>query len=82
MNGSAPLRLNAPLSLLATCIGNTIQETATFRYQLEKEYFSEKIAEMIYPKENSSEFLKLAEQKAEYKKLTNLKQGKIDFKNA
>jgi predicted CopG family antitoxin len=50
--------------------------------QLEKEYFSEKIAEMIYPKENSSEFLKLAEQKAEYKKLTNLKQGKIDFKNA
>ncbi|HBH47434.1 MAG TPA: transcriptional regulator [Bacteroidales bacterium] len=50
--------------------------------QLEKEYFSEKIAEMIYPKENSSEFLKLAEQKAEYKRLTNLKQGKIDFKNA
>jgi predicted CopG family antitoxin len=50
--------------------------------QLEKEYFSEKIAEMIYPKENSSEFLKLAEQKAEYKKLTKLKQGKIDFKNA
>jgi transcriptional regulator with XRE-family HTH domain len=34
--------------------------------QLEKEYFSEKIAE----------------QKAEYKKLINLKQGKIDFKNA
>ncbi len=50
--------------------------------QLEKEYLSEKIAEMIYPKENSSEFLKLAEQKAEYKRLTNMKQGKIDFKNA
>lgn len=50
--------------------------------QLEKEYFSEKIAEMIYPKENSSELLKLAEKKAEYKKLKNLKQAKIDFKNA
>ena len=50
--------------------------------QLEKEYYSEKIAEMIYLKENSSELLELAEQKAEYKKLINLKQGKIDFKNA
>ncbi len=39
--------------------------------QLEKEYYSEKIAEIIYPRENSSELLKLAEQKAEYKKLTN-----------
>lgn len=50
--------------------------------QLEKEYYSEKIAEIIYPRENSGELLKLAEQKAEYMKITNLKQGKIDFNNA
>ncbi|WP_242202613.1 helix-turn-helix domain-containing protein [Aestuariivivens insulae] len=47
--------------------------------QLENEFISEKIAEMIYPKENTSELLKLAEKKAHYKKLRNLSQGKIGY---
>lgn len=49
--------------------------------QLEREYFSEKIAEMIYHNEQSSELLKLAEEKAQYFRKINLIQGKIDFIN-
>ena len=46
---------------------------------LEREYFSEKIAEIIYPYEQSSELLQLAEQKAKYFRTKNLEQGKINF---
>jgi len=47
--------------------------------QLEREYYSEKIAEIIYPKEDSNELLKLAEEKANYMRISNLKQGEIKF---
>ncbi len=47
--------------------------------QLEKEYFSEKIAEILYPQENSEEVMELAEQKAKYMRTRYQKQGKINF---
>ncbi|MCH8490674.1 MAG: helix-turn-helix domain-containing protein [Oceanicaulis sp.] len=47
--------------------------------QLEHEYFSEKIAEIIYPQEETSEILKAAEEKVKYLKTKNQKQGKINF---
>lgn len=47
--------------------------------QLEHEYFSEKIAEIIYPQDEPSQLLKAAEEKAKYMKIRNLKQGKINF---
>jgi|SRR5690554_1549233 len=47
--------------------------------QLEHEYFSEKIAEIIYPQEETSEILKAAEEKAKYLRTKNQKQGKINF---
>lgn len=47
--------------------------------QLEHEYFSEKIAEIIYPQDEPSQLLKAAEEKAKYMKNRNLKQGKINF---
>lgn len=46
---------------------------------LEHEYFSEKIAEMIYPQEEASELLKAAEEKAKYLRIKKLEQGKINF---
>ena len=47
--------------------------------QLEHEYFSEKIAEIIYPQEETTELLKAAEEKAKYLRIKKLKQGKINF---
>lgn len=47
--------------------------------QLEHEYFSEKIAEIIYPQDEPTILLKAAEEKAKYMKFRNLKQGKINF---
>ena len=47
--------------------------------QLEHEYYSEKIAEIIYPQDEPSHLLKAAEEKAKYMKIRNLKQGKINF---
>ena len=47
--------------------------------ELKKEYYSEKIAEIIYSQSNSSELLELAEEKAEYFRTKNQKQGIIDF---
>ena len=47
--------------------------------ELEQEYFSEKIAEIIYPHDEPSRVLKLAEEKAVYMKSKNIKQGKINF---
>ena len=59
--------------------------------QLEHEYFSEKIAEIIYPQDEPSQLLKAAEEKAKYMKIRNLKQtqknafehlGKFSFEGA
>jgi len=47
--------------------------------QLEHEYFSEKIAEIIYPQEEPSKLLKTAEEKAKYMRIKNQQQGKINF---
>lgn len=47
--------------------------------QLEHEYFSEKIAEIIYPQEETSELLKAAEEKAKYLRIKKHQQGKINF---
>ncbi|GAB1450342.1 hypothetical protein MASR2M47_03980 [Draconibacterium sp.] len=46
---------------------------------LEHEYFSEKIAEIIYPQKEPALLLKAAEEKANYMRIKNQKQGKINF---
>jgi len=46
---------------------------------LEQEYFSEKIAEIIYNYHEPKNVLKLAEEKAKYFKLKNTIQGEIKF---
>ena len=47
--------------------------------KLEHEYFSEKIAEIIYPQEEPRELLKAAEEKAKYLRIKKQRQGKINF---
>jgi transcriptional regulator with XRE-family HTH domain len=47
--------------------------------ELEHEYFSEKIAEIIYPQDEPSRVLKLAEEKANYMRIKNQKQGNLNF---
>lgn len=47
--------------------------------QLEHEYFSEKIAEIIYPREEPKQLLIAAEEKARYMRIKNQQQGKINF---
>lgn len=47
--------------------------------ELEKEYYSEKIAEIIYSYDEPRNVLKLAEEKAKYFKSKNIKQGEIKF---
>jgi len=46
---------------------------------LEHEYYSEKIAEIIYPQDEPAMLLKAAEEKARYMRIKNLKQGTINF---
>jgi len=46
---------------------------------LEQEYFSEKIAEILYPQDEVEEVLKLAEEKVKYLKIRRTLQGKITF---
>ena len=46
---------------------------------LQKEYYSEKIAELIYREDNSADLLSLAQEKAKYLKLKNLYQGNLNF---
>jgi len=46
---------------------------------LEREFYSEKIAEIIYQEPNSSELLKLAEEKAKYFRTKKAKQGNLNF---
>jgi transcriptional regulator with XRE-family HTH domain len=47
--------------------------------QLEHEYLSERIAELIYPQEEPKQLLLDAEEKAKYMRLKNQKQGTINF---
>lgn len=47
--------------------------------KLEHEYFSEKIAEIIYLQEEPKQLLKVAEEKAKYMRTRNQEQGKINF---
>lgn len=47
--------------------------------KLEHEYFSEKIAEIIYLQEEPKQLLKVAEEKAKFMRIRNQEQGKINF---
>jgi len=47
--------------------------------ELKKEYYSEKIAEIIYSQNGTSELLELAEKKVKYLRIIETKQRKIDF---
>jgi HTH-type transcriptional regulator, competence development regulator len=46
---------------------------------LQKEYYSEKIAELIYREDNAADLLSLAQEKARYFKTKNLCQGDLNF---
>lgn len=47
--------------------------------KLEHEYFSERIAEIIYLQEEPKQLLKVAEEKAKYMRIRNQEQGKLNF---
>lgn len=47
--------------------------------QLEKEFLSEKIAELIYQKEDTEGLLSLAKEKADYYRKTKVTQGLLQF---
>lgn len=47
--------------------------------QLLNDYFGENIAKLVYQENNISDILKVAEEKIEYIKNINLKQGKLDL---
>lgn len=47
--------------------------------QLEKEFLSEKIAELIYQKDNTEDVLSLAQEKADYYKIKKATQGLLKF---
>lgn len=47
--------------------------------KLEHEYLSEKIAELIYPQEETVTLFKAAEEKAKYFRIKRQQQGKIKF---
>lgn len=47
--------------------------------KLEKEFYSEKIAEMIYRVPNPAELLALAGEKAKYYRVSKVKQGNLKF---
>jgi transcriptional regulator with XRE-family HTH domain len=47
--------------------------------KLEHEYLSEKIAELIYPQEETKELLISAEEKAKYMRIKKQQQGSIKF---
>ena len=48
--------------------------------QLEKEFYSEKIAEILYKEEDTKDLMKLAEEKAKYFRLKKQEQGILKFK--
>lgn len=70
-NGKRPIP-NSILPKLAAVFNLNI-------HQLEKEYYSEKIAEILYPLQEDEEMLKLAEKKATYMRNTRQKQGKLNL---
>ena len=47
--------------------------------ELKKEFYSEKIAKILYSQSNPSELIKLAKEKTEYFIEKNQKQGKLNF---
>lgn len=47
--------------------------------KLEKEFYSEKIAEMIYQVSDSTELLTMAEEKAKYYRISKVKLGNLKF---
>ncbi len=47
--------------------------------QLEKEFLSEKIAELIYQKDDTDDLLNLAKEKANYYKIKKASQGLLKF---
>jgi transcriptional regulator with XRE-family HTH domain len=47
--------------------------------QLEKEFYSEKIAEILYKEEDTKDLMKLAEEKAKYFRLKKQEQGILKF---
>ena len=47
--------------------------------KLEKEYYSEKIAEMIYRVTDPADILTMAEEKAKYYRVSKVKQGNFKF---
>lgn len=47
--------------------------------KLEHEYLSEKIAELIYPQEETQALFEAAEEKAKYLRAMKVKQGEIKF---
>ncbi|HLK29390.1 MAG TPA: helix-turn-helix transcriptional regulator [Puia sp.] len=47
------------------------------RKKLDKEFYSEKIATLIYKEDNSTELFQLAEEKVKYLRLKSTKQGKL-----
>ena len=47
--------------------------------KLEQEYLSEKIAELIYPQEETKAIFKAAEEKAKYFRTIKMQQGTIEF---
>jgi len=47
--------------------------------QLEKEFYSEKIAEILYKEEDTKDLMKLAEEKAKYFRLKKQEQGVLKF---
>ena len=47
--------------------------------ELEREYFSEKIAEIIYREEDTTVLLRLAEKKAKHFKSKKIEQGTINY---
>lgn len=46
---------------------------------LEKEYYSERIAEIIYKNSDTAELLKLAEEKVKYYRILKTKQGSLNL---
>ncbi|MFA5818756.1 MAG: helix-turn-helix transcriptional regulator [Bacteroidales bacterium] len=46
---------------------------------LEKEYYSERIAEIIYQNSDTAELLKLAEEKVKYYRILKTKQGSLNL---
>ncbi|WP_430894967.1 MULTISPECIES: helix-turn-helix domain-containing protein [unclassified Paraflavitalea] len=49
------------------------------RKKLDREFYSEKIAILIYKEDNSKELFQIAEEKAKYLRLKSTKEGKLNI---